>query len=1337
MDVKKTIRFVSAFVLSLALCGTMTPAVISAEEGSEKTYTFDAKSLTAGSDKEKIDGSIKVGDENYFTLSDGFTKRTKSTTDLTVKSVETPKGTDKGISFTALHPASVSVSFSSTGGTNESRIALADTEGSTFVKAASMDAEVTEEADQVSVYKITGTKAANINYQVAAGSYMLVTPSDERGTRIYKISVTEAAGDALARKEWNQVSAPSLTLSQKNGSAALTAAVSAEIGMNGGDSADVILTDAAGKQTKQSFTSKVDQVDFKPAASGKYTGQVVLHRDGEEDKVSEPVQADFLLPLKAPSFKSITNKEDGKVMVRFFAVKEAESYELSVNGSVQKTFDGDQGGDTDTEKVYSTEVNLKAGEQAKFTVTARRGEDSAVSEEKEITVSNEAETEWAFTAYGSSIGDKKTDNFVKNADNSVTVFSEKGKGKLVPLSTDGLSFYYSEVPADQNFTLSADVSVDNWTLSNGQEGFGLMAADRVGSLYDGKAFWNNSYMASVTKVDYYYDKDTKKATDDTTKNHITMKLGIGSQEKTGVTKDNLSAFEATNTDVINQEFSTHMTPLETSCGEMSAGTYNIIGNSANTEAVNGGLTKFHFEIQKNNTGYFVTYKNPVTGESVTKKYYDPKALEKIDPDHVYAGFYASRNARATFSNISLTLIDPARDVPAEAHPVEYTTPAYQVVSAANANRPAYDVRYAANADGKVTITDEAGNKVADGAEVKAGAEEKYPAVLHVGKNTFHVSMTPDADYLINGDPYKKLSSYETKEFDFTVNYETINNGDVIYVSPEGKSTNDGTSRENPVDIYTAVKYVQAGQKILLAGGTYSLDHTLTADRGVDGTVDKPIVMTTENNERAVLNFNSKCPGVAFAGDYWQVSNIDVTKSGPAMHGLTLSGSHNVFENVNTYENGNTGFQISRYLTSDTFAQWPADNLVKNCTSYSNADPGYEDADGFAAKLTVGEGNVFDGCISYNNADDGWDFFAKVETGNIGSVTIQNCVAFDNGKGIDGTDEGNGNGFKMGGSSITGHHKLINSVAFNNKAKGIDCNSCPDIEVYHSTSYNNGSSNVALYTTDAKNTDFKADGVLSLPHGAAADNLKFKGSQDETKVRGSKNFYFDGKTSQNADGLQVRDDWFVSLNAPKADLNEPSAVAKNMRADNGSIDLGDFLKLTDTAKAAMKNAGLSEDEVSARLDGSQKVNTGIAAVSTQYALKENTERKVEAGKALTFEINADIDKFAGIMVDGNLLSADEYSLRSGSTIITLNPAYTRTLSAGKHALTALFKDGKFETVFTIEAKTAEEKASSTKKTETKKDVPDTYDGGALAWASICILSIAIAFVSIVLRKQHAE
>lgn len=113
----------------------------------------------------------------------------------------------------------------------------------------------------------------------------------------------------------------------------------------------------------------------------------------------------------------------------------------------------------------------------------------------------------------------------------------------------------------------------------------------------------------------------------------------------------------------------------------------------------------------------------------------------------------------------------------------------------------------------------------------------------------------------------------------------------------------------------------------------------------------------------------------------------------------------------------------------------------NCSSYLNADKGYEDADGFAAKLTVGQGNVFDGCIAAYNADDGWDLFAKVQSGSIGVVTIQNCVAFKNGYILDENgreiNAGNGNGFKMGGDSMPGAHVLKNSVAFANKAKGID------------------------------------------------------------------------------------------------------------------------------------------------------------------------------------------------------------------------------------------------------------------------------------------------------------
>ena len=51
--------------------------------------------------------------------------------------------------------------------------------------------------------------------------------------------------------------------------------------------------------------------------------------------------------------------------------------------------------------------------------------------------------------------------------------------------------------------------------------------------------------------------------------------------------------------------------------------------------------------------------------------------------------------------------------------------------------------------------------------------------------------------------------------------------------------------------------------------------------------------------------------------------------------------------------------------------------------------------------------------AHHNADDGWDLFAKVQIGSIGVVTIKNSIAYANGYLEDGTDAGNGNGFKMG------------------------------------------------------------------------------------------------------------------------------------------------------------------------------------------------------------------------------------------------------------------------------------------------------------------------------------
>ena len=629
----------------------------------------------------------------------------------------------------------------------------------------------------------------------------------------------------------------------------------------------------------------------------------------------------------------------------------------------------------------------------------------------------------------------------------------------------------------------------------------------------------------------------------------------------GVTAENIA--DGSISTNINELFKSSMSTLETSCATFGAGTYNIVGNYQNAEAPTGSLdpaslkTTFLLTIQRDNTGYRLSYTDE-EGNTNTKLYYDieREALTQIDKDNIYVGFFASRNAKITVTDINLSTSDPATDPPAEGRDITYISPNYSVISPTATGTADYEMIFNSNADGVLTIKDANNTVILESENVTANTYVKKDITLTKGSNTYTLQFTPDPDFKFS--EYEYLSSYDTVTLSHTVTYHDYDRT-VLYVSPEGTSGGIG-SKENPLDIYTAVKYVKPGQMIVLLGGTYSLSETLVIARGIDGTADKLIYMVADPNSltRPVFDFNSTCAGMVLAGDYWYLKGFDVTRSADAQKGVQLSGDHCVLDQINTYYNGNTGVQISRYLSTDSYEEWPANNLILNCTSYGNADKGYEDADGFAAKLTVGDGNVFDGCISYNNADDGWDLFAKVETGPIGQVVIKNCVAYGNGYLPDGTNAGNGNGFKLGGSSIAGNHMLVNCVSFNNKAKGIDSNSGPDIMVFNCTTFNNESYNVALYTNDAANTNYFTAGILSYrtEGKTIGENIKEKGSQDTSKIYKTSNYYWydDSQTSHNTENSMVNESWFVNLDTT-------TAISRN---SDGTINMNGLLALTDSA-----------------------------------------------------------------------------------------------------------------------------------------------------------------------------
>ncbi|MFF8765772.1 carbohydrate-binding protein [Nocardiopsis dassonvillei] len=270
--------------------------------------------------------------------------------------------------------------------------------------------------------------------------------------------------------------------------------------------------------------------------------------------------------------------------------------------------------------------------------------------------------------------------------------------------------------------------------------------------------------------------------------------------------------------------------------------------------------------------------------------------------------------------------------------------------------------------------------------------------------------------------------------------------DALYVAPGGSAGADGTESD-PTTLTSAIDRIEPGGTIHMRGGTYSFSDTVTIPLGEDGTSGNRTELSAYPGETPVLNFSAQSEdsanrGLALEASYWHVEGIVVEHAGD--NGIFVSGSHNVIERTVTRFNRDTGLQLSRRVSSTPESDWPAHNLILSAESHDNADSDGEDADGFAAKLTSGPGNVFRYAVAHNNIDDGWDLYTKDDTGPIGTVTIEDSLAYENGILSDGSQAGNGdrNGFKLGGEDIGVDHVITGNIAYDNGKHGFTYNSNP-------------------------------------------------------------------------------------------------------------------------------------------------------------------------------------------------------------------------------------------------------------------------------------------------------
>lgn len=502
-------------------------------------------------------------------------------------------------------------------------------------------------------------------------------------------------------------------------------------------------------------------------------------------------------------------------------------------------------------------------------------------------------------------------------------------------------------------------------------------------------------------------------------------------------------------------------------------------------------------------------------------------------------------------------------------------------------------------------------------------------------------------------------------------------GNVYYVAADGKRENDGKTVATAKDpgFMNDRTEIKAGDTIFLVPGTYEWDESWGANISFNsraiaitasGTPGKNISFinaaldprsgyvgeeTKVTLDFSAMEFASTNRGVQIYGDYIYWYGIDVCGAGD--NGMYIGGSYNTIEYCEFYNNRDTGLQLGRQESAQTnINQWPSYNLIKNCTSHNNYDDETygENADGFAAKLTVGYGNVFDGCIAYRNSDDGWDLYAKSDSGNIGCVIIYNCVAFENGyleytqakmheilnykeiynepnTNSYSTRDGDGNGFKLGGSVMEGDVKMYNCLSFQNRMHGVTDNSNPGylmIEgvtsydnsaaiddnpssatfgqiVSGSTKENHGNIDVARQTY-SYNT---VKNVLSVSSGIARsiDNDAYRGSVSNSLLyAGGKTNVLKGSVDADTKVSSANKQYTSQVNALV-----PSDVFKQIPIDNGQYNLSGLKDLDKPVAQRIHSAYRNADH---------SINMGdVLAVKDSFDFSAYFEAGVTAGSKL--------------------------------------------------------------------------------------------------------------------------
>ena len=137
---------------------------------------------------------------------------------------------------------------------------------------------------------------------------------------------------------------------------------------------------------------------------------------------------------------------------------------------------------------------------------------------------------------------------------------------------------------------------------------------------------------------------------------------------------------------------------------------------------------------------------------------------------------------------------------------------------------------------------------------------------------------------------------------------------------------------------------------------------------------------------------------------------------------------------------------------------------------------------------------------------------------------------------------------------------------------------------------------------------------------------------------------------------------------------------------------------------------------------------------------NTSWEQNSDGSLSIRGSGEFSKFVGVKIDGNLVDVKNYTVKKGSTIVTLKADYLNTLSVGNHTFEIIWTDGTAATRFTViksDSGSDEPKGNDGNQTDDNQQItaPKTGDNShTVLWISLLGVSLAGLLSMIYVRKK---